>query len=111
VATIRYKNGKWQALVRHKGLPSLSRTFLKKADAIRWSQQAEVEVDRHGIGPDRSLLSRMTLADLVKRFRDEVCPHRKGMAKEVIMLNAFLRSDLADKRLADVGPQGFGGPL
>ena len=107
MATIRQKNGKWQALVRHRTLPTISRTFLARADAVRWSKQTEAEVDRHGIGPDRSILRRLTLGDLLRRFRDEVCPYRRGRSVETFTINGFLRSDLAGKRLADVTPEGF----
>jgi hypothetical protein len=70
MATIRRKNGKWQALVRHRGHSTQSRTFLLRTDAVRWSKLAEAEADKHGLGPDRSILRKLTLGDLLRRFLD-----------------------------------------
>jgi len=106
VATIRQRQGKWQVQVRRSGLAS-SRTFNLKADALRWANRTEAEADRHGIGPDRSILRKLSLGDLLRRFRDEVCPHRRGRSVETFTINGFLRSDLASKLLADVTPEGF----
>jgi hypothetical protein len=35
------------------------------------------------------MLRSLTLGDLLRRFRDEVCPHRRGCKVETIVLNAF----------------------
>ena len=107
MATIRQRNGKWQAQVRHRGQPTLSRTFNLRADAVRWSKQTEAEVDRLGVSPDRSILRRLSLGDLLRRFRDEVCPNRRGQSVETFTINGFLRSDLASKWLAEITPEGF----
>lgn len=107
MATIRKRSGKWQAQVRHRGLPTLSRTFQIKADALRWSKQTEAAVDRHGMVPDRSVLKNTSLGDLLRRFRDEVCPDRKGCEVETFLINAFLRTDLSKKPLSDLTPEGF----
>jgi hypothetical protein len=107
VATIRQRKGKWQVQIRHQGLPAQTRTFHRRADAIRWSKQTEVEMDRHGLAPDRSVLRKLTLGDLLRRFRDEVCPHRRGGTIDSVILTAFLRSELADRRLEAVTPEGF----
>lgn len=107
MGTIRHRKGKWQVQVRHRGLPNLSRTFNLKADAIRWSKQIEVDVDRRGAGPDRSVLRGLTLADLLRRFRDTHCPHRRGGKIDAAIINAFLRTDLSEKCLSELSPEGF----
>lgn len=107
MATIRQRKGKWQVQIRHQGLSAQTRTFHQRADAVRWSKQTEVEMDRHGLAPDRSILRKLTLGDLLRRFRDEVCPHRRGGAVDRVILTAFLRSELADRRLEAVTAEGF----
>ena len=88
-------------------MPTISRTFALKADAVRWAKQTEAEVDREGTIPDRSILRRTTVADLFTRFRDEMCPSRPGRDNETIVINAFLRRELAHKRLADLTSVDF----
>ena len=41
MASIRKKNGRWQAQVRSRVHGSTSKTFHKKADAIYWSRKQE----------------------------------------------------------------------
>ena len=49
MATIRKHRSKWQALVRRKGCPPLTRTFIKKSDAIAWARQLESDADTRGL--------------------------------------------------------------
>ncbi len=51
----------------------------------------EVQADRQELEPDRKVLDTITLADLVKRYRDEVVARKKSKDVETIILNAFLR--------------------
>jgi hypothetical protein len=67
MATIRKPGGSWQAQIRRKG-QTLSKTFLLKADAVRWANLAEQEADRKGLPTDPRTLERMTVADLLKRY-------------------------------------------
>ncbi len=106
MATIRQRNVKWQVQVRRQGMPTTSRTFVLKADAWKWSKQAEAEADRYGI-VDRTILTKLTVSALFVRFRDEMCPSRKGGANDAIIINAFPRSELASKKLADLTSGDF----
>jgi integrase len=106
MATIRKRAGKWQAQVRRKG-ETFSRTFMQKADAQRWANQAELDADRKGLQADLASLRRITVADLVVRFRDAVIPKRRGREIETIVINAFLRQSVARVRLSDLTPNHF----
>ena len=46
MATIRRKNGKWQALIRRAGAPTCSKTFISKSDARKWAIRAEQTQDK-----------------------------------------------------------------
>ena len=107
MATIRQRKGKWQVQVRRQDQPTNSRTFILKADAQRWAKQAEAEADRRRTGNDPSILRKVTLGDVLRRFRDEVCPQRRSVAFENAIINAFLRNDLATRKLDRVTPEGF----
>jgi hypothetical protein len=37
----------WQAQVRKKGIPPLSKCFKTKSEAVLWAQTAESEIDRN----------------------------------------------------------------
>ena len=106
MATIRKRGDSWQAQVRHKG-KTVSRSFIKKADAQRWASQTETEADRRGLPHDRRDLDRLKVADILIRFRETLVPQRRGKVVETFVINAFLRNDLAQVRLGDVTAEGF----
>src|SRR5687768_6797722 len=63
MATIRKKNGKYQVQVRRKGHPTLSRTFVRRADASAWARETEVQFDRGGLPAHSMSLTRLSVAD------------------------------------------------
>lgn len=64
-------NGKWRAQVRRKGAPTQTKTFATKALAEAWARQVEVDVEA-GLAGLVSPNSKQTVADLIKRYTDEV---------------------------------------
>jgi len=67
----------------------------------------EVQADRQELEPDRKVLDTISLADLVKRYRDEVVAKKKSKDVEAIVLNAFLRHPICKKPLSRIIPADF----
>lgn len=105
MATIRKRGNQWQVQVRRKGCASVTRSFLKKEDAQTWARQIELEANRQGLPADRSALERLSVGDLLIRYRDEVIPRKRGRDTEAIVVNAFLRHPLAKVPLGHLTPQ------
>lgn len=78
MATIR-KRGElqWQAIVKRKGFPGQSKTWNTRKEAEAWARQIESEMDR-GVFVSRSEVERVTVAELIERYRDEVLPGLRG---------------------------------
>jgi integrase len=75
MATVRMrKSGWWQAIIDRKGYPMQSKTFEFKEDAQKWARDIESQIDK-GIFSDRSEAERMTLHDLIERFKKEFAPN------------------------------------
>lgn len=104
MATIRKRGGNWQVQVRRRGV-TLSKTFINRSDAKRWANQTEAEADIRGLQPNGRSLERYTVADLITRFCEEIAPTRRGYLKELTILNALLRTDLAKLKIVDVTPE------
>lgn len=102
MATLRKRGGRWQVQVRRKGRPSVTRSFLMKSDALAWTREQELEADRQGIPTARKGLRGITVADVVRRYRDEVVPRKRVAERETFLLNAFLRHPLGRVALGDV---------
>lgn len=107
MASVRKRNDKWQAQVRRIGHTPRSKTFINRADALRWIRQTEQELDRAALAYDPSILERMTVADLLLRYACEVTPGKRGYASEAKRIEVFLRHDWANLTLARITPQVF----
>ncbi len=70
MATIRQRGKYWEAQIRRKGWPLLSRSFTTKTDARSWATVTEAEMER-GVYVDRSEAEKNTLGDLLQRYLAE----------------------------------------
>ena len=82
----------WQAKVRRRGFPTQSRTFLYKEDAERWVRALERELDTTGF-VDRREAERNTLADILRRYQQEVTPLKKSAPIETVKINVLLKDE------------------
>ncbi len=48
MASIRNRNGVWQARITRKGHAPISKSFTTKKDAERWTKQVEVDMQKSG---------------------------------------------------------------
>ena len=119
MATIRRLRGRWQAMVRRKRTVARCRSFDRRIDAIRWARELEAVADRSAeLGG--ALAAKLTLSDLLIRYRDQVSPTKRGACPEQVRISAMARkaiggrplskltsADLAtyrDERLREVAP-------
>lgn len=107
MASIRKHRTKWQVQVRRTGLPALSKSFINRKDAEIWARQKELQIDRRELPKDPKQLERITLAQLVIRYRETITPHKRAAAFETIILNAFLRHSICNKKISDLTVQDF----
>jgi hypothetical protein len=80
--TIRKRGQTWQAQVRRAGYPALSKSFSTRADAIAWAREKERSIDRAELPTDIKELKRLTVADLLKRYEQEITPRKRGAVFE-----------------------------
>ena len=74
MASISKHRDKYQVRVRRKGFPTISKSFHRLSDAKEWARMMEIKADRQELSPDSKALKSITLADLVRRYRDTVLP-------------------------------------
>lgn len=70
----------WQAKVRKKGAPTISRTFDLKADAETWAREIEREHQRGNIAVLRQDAVRTTIADVLERYESDRLPQLRSQA-------------------------------
>lgn len=94
MATIRAMRDKWQAIIRRKGHPAISKTFDIKKDAEKWARQQEGLIDS-GRWVNHTEADRTTLHEILERYSSEICKRKRGAEIEVMRLNTFKRSSMA----------------
>ena len=73
MATVnKLKSGKWCAQIRSHN-KYISKTFLSKGNATKWAKEIEYQLDRDQY-EDFSDSARISLGDLITRYRDEITP-------------------------------------
>ena len=107
MATIRNRNGKWQAQVRRNGHTPRAKSFLSKRDAMQWARQTEAELDATVFAVDLRVLDRTIMRDLLTCYRDEVTPAKRGHSSENKRIDGFLREPWANIPLSKATPQVF----
>ena len=104
MATVnKLKSGKWCAQIRSHN-KYISKTFLSKGNATKWAKEIEYQLDRDQY-EDFSDSARISLGDLITRYRDEITPHKKGSRTEKYKLNFILRHKIARVKLLSLKPK------
>ena len=78
-------------MVRKKGTIPRCRSFDRRSEAIAWATQLEAEADRAGMVGDARSAHRVTLADVLLRYRDQCSPGKQGAQSERARLLATAR--------------------
>lgn len=103
MATLRNRNGKWQARVVRKGHPAVSKSFQSKHDAEKWARQIEAAIDR-GSFVSTSLAERTTLGEIIERYMVEVTPSMRGVVEDTFRLKKLIKHPLSRYNMSALTP-------
>ncbi len=82
------------------GCQPVSKTFVYRQDAEKWVREIESRIDRgqhHSIQP-----STITLGELLRRYRADITPSKKGRDSETRRLNRLLNDSISLTPLSDL---------
>ena len=96
MATYRKRNGKWQAIVRHKDIATQARSFHTKQAAIKWVISVEEQLEARTFGALRP--KHINLGELVERYSREVTPAKRGATTELRRLHRLIRDPVSGLR-------------
>jgi integrase len=99
MATIEKRGQFWRVKIRRAGLLAQTRTFDNRTQAQQWARSVESEIDK-GIVVDRRTAQRLSLSDVLERYRREVTPTKRGSADESLRLKAMAQRPFARIRMA-----------
>lgn len=89
MASIRKRDGKYQAQVRKDG-KSVSKTFTNKADAMKWSKEQEVCIEQ-GSFSSKSKSKSVTLSFLLAKWEEEILKQLKSWKVERYKVGMIVR--------------------
>ncbi len=101
MASIRKRQGRYQAQVRRRGYPPVSKTFTSITAAKKWVKATEVDMER------RVFTSRvtMTVGELLTRYDVEEVPKLKGGAAATTYRVKALKKNFGEIPLVDLTPK------
>lgn len=104
MATIRRRGPfQFQVIVKRKGYANQVKTWSSRREAERWARDVEAEMDR-GAFVSRREAEQMSLAEAIRKYREEVTGSKKGAKQEGYKLDILLESPLAGRSLASIRP-------
>lgn len=107
MATIRKRGDyQWEAQIRRKGHPSISKTFINRADAELWGATMESEMGR-GLFVDRREAESTSLLEALERYEKEVSVLKDGYETEKFRIGSWKRLAIAKRSLASLQGKDF----
>ncbi len=107
MATYRKRNGKWQAIVRHKDIGTRARSFHTKRAAIKWVISVEEQLEAGTFGTLRP--THITLGELLERYSCEVTPTKRGTTTELRRLQRLIRDPVGSLKVSQLTSQAMAG--
>ncbi len=77
MAPIRKRGSRWRAQVRRKDHPARAKSFLDRADALRWAREQELDIDRGEWTTPLQVCSE-SLSALLTRYETEITPGKRS---------------------------------
>ncbi|MCJ2135172.1 site-specific integrase [Methylobacterium sp. J-026] len=102
MATVRKRNGKFQVQVRLKGLPSFTRTFETKIEAIKWALDIE---SGKSDSNDPSVVKRrndITFGEILERYYNDIALQRVWHRRERSIIRNYKKSPLYNSKIEDI---------
>ena len=99
MATIEKRGQFWRVKVRRAGLPAQTKSFNNRTHAQQWARSVESDLDK-GIVVDRRTAQKLSLAEVLERYRREVTPTKRGSLDENLRLKAMAQRPFAHIRMS-----------
>ena len=102
MATIRKRGESWRVEIAKKGIRK-SATFSTKTEATKWALFIESQIDTGEYSP----VPKMTFAELIDKYVEEVTPSKGGARSESLRLNRIAKTPLGAVALEDLSKADF----
>ena len=93
MATFRRRKNKWQAIVRHKDIGVVAKTFHSKTLAVKWASEEHERIAQSSLASIE--VTKVSLGQLLLRYSSEVTASKKGAATEKRRLNRLINDPVS----------------
>ena len=97
MAYIRKRLGKWQCVIRVKGKPPKTKTFLIKKDAKLWGKKTELHFFREDNDIQKS--DYPLFKECLEKYRDEVVIRKRSRIMETKLISYLLKESFVNYKL------------
>ena len=97
MAYFRKRLGKWQCVIRIKGYPTTTKTFVVKKDAEMWAKNIELKYFREE--NDILKTNYPQFKDCLIKYRDEVVIHKRSKEMEKKLIRYLLKEPFVNVKL------------
>ena len=105
MTTYQKRNGKWQAIVRHKDIGTRARSFHTKQAAIKWAAGEERKITEGVMGLLKP--TEVTLGQLLQCYVTDVLPAKRGALTESQRLRRLIRDPVSSLRVSQPTSQAI----
>ena len=93
MATFRKRKNKWQAIVRHKDIGTVAKSFRSKTSAMQWAVEQKTNLEGEAFGKLNP--SKVTLDNLLHRYCREVTISKRGKETELRRLRRLIKDHVS----------------
>ena len=108
MGTIRKRRNKntirYQAVVRLKNHPTISKTFHRKSHANQWIKEKEIQIE-NGVLNYSTASSKQTLGNVLTRYLKEITPRKKSPEIETIKIKRLMTEPVAKIQFSNLKPE------
>ena len=92
MAHFRKKKGKWYVEIKKKGHPRVSKAFISKDTANKFAKDIESQMEK---GLYQGLDNKITLRELLIKYRDEVVVNHKACRQTTSKINQIIKNKIS----------------
>ena len=98
-------NGRWRVRIRNRRAPALSKTFTRKADAMKWARDTEILIEQGHL--TQSDVQLKTLKDILERYRNDITSKKRGRDAEDYRIKKMMKHNICLKEITVLSTSHF----
>lgn len=104
MATLRKRGTKWQVQIRRNGHKEITKSFLLRDHALKWSREIERKIDTGMTIEEKQPSAQPRMSDLINRYVKDVSSQKRSGMTEAFYFKTMHKHEIAEIMLKDLKP-------